>query len=137
MEHRGVFQNIGFYLGPIIAFIVFFSSPPDGLNQDAWNVVALGSWMAIWWGSEAIPIPATSLLPLIFFPLMGIGGLKEAAAPYASPIIFLLLGGFIIAMAMQRWNLHQRIALTILSMFGNRPTAIIGGFMAATAFLSM
>ncbi|MCK5040867.1 MAG: DASS family sodium-coupled anion symporter [Sphingomonadales bacterium] len=137
MGQRNIFQTIGFYLGPALALVVLLSSPPEGLSQNAWYVVALGSWMAIWWGSEAIPIPVTSLLPLIFLPLVGVGDLKAAAIPYSSPIIFLLLGGFIIAMAMQRWNLHQRIALTILSMFGSRPTAIIGGFMAATALLSM
>ena len=137
MGHKSIFQTIGFFLGPIIALIILLSTPPEGLSVNAWKTVALGSWMAIWWGSEAIPIPVTSLLPLIFLPLVGVSGLRDAAAPYASPIIFLLLGGFIIAMAMQRWNLHQRIALTILNMFGNRPTAIIGGFMAATALLSM
>lgn len=137
MGHRSIFQTIGFYLGPVLALIILLSEPPLGLSPDAWKVVALGSWMAIWWGTEAIPIPVTSLLPLIFLPLAGVGVMKDAATPYASSIIFLLLGGFIIAMAMERWNLHKRIALNILALFGDRPTAIIGGFMAATAFLSM
>lgn len=137
MGERTIFQTIGFYLGPLLASIILMSDAPTGLSTNAWQVVALGSWMAIWWGSEAIPIPITSLLPLVLLPLLGVGTLKEAAIPYASPIIFLLLGGFIIAMALQRWNLHKRIALNILVVFGQRPTMIIAGFMAATAFLSM
>ena len=94
-------------------------------------------WMATWWSTEAIPVPATSLIPLIFLPLFGITSPDQAARPYGDDVIFLLLGGFIIAMAMQRWNLHKRIALNILARVGGHPAALIGGFMAAAALLSM
>jgi sodium-dependent dicarboxylate transporter 2/3/5 len=93
--------------------------------------------MGVLWISEALPIPATALLPLVIFPLFGIAPLKEASAPYADPIIFLFMGGFMLSMAMQKWNLHRRIALGILAKVGSRPHAIIWGFLLATTFLSM
>jgi sodium-dependent dicarboxylate transporter 2/3/5 len=93
--------------------------------------------MAAFWLSEAIPIPATSLIPILAFPLVGAGSVAEATSPYANPVIFLFLGGFLIALAMERWDLHRRIALTILSRVGSRPTSVIGGLMLVTAFLSM
>ena len=87
--------------------------------------------------TEAIPIPATSLLPIAVYPLLNISDAKTAAAPYANPLIFLFMGGFIIALAMQRWNLHRRIALLIIATIGLTPKRLILGFMVATAFLSM
>jgi sodium-dependent dicarboxylate transporter 2/3/5 len=93
--------------------------------------------MAIWWMTAAIPVFATALLPLALLPLFGAGGIRETAAPYAHELIFLFMGGFIIALAMQRWGLHQRIALNALRLAGTRQTGIIAGFMAVTAFLSM
>jgi sodium-dependent dicarboxylate transporter 2/3/5 len=93
--------------------------------------------MAVWWMTEAIPIPATALLPLALFPTLGILDMPAAAAPYANEIIFLFMGGFIIAMAMERWGLHRRIALGIMAFIGTSPKRLILGFMVATAFLSM
>ena len=93
--------------------------------------------MAAWWATEAIPIPATSLVPIVLIPALGLGSVSDATAPYANPIIFLFLGGFTLGLAMQRWNLHRRIALHILLKVGTSPRRQIGGFMLATAFLSM
>lgn len=127
----------GLFLGPIAALILFFFPSPEGLQPAGWYTAAVGLWMAIWWITEAIPIAATSLLPLVLFPLIGAGSIDEAASPYANPLIFLFLGGFLIALAMQRWDLHRRIALQTIGSIGTTPTAIIIGFMAASAFLSM
>ncbi len=93
--------------------------------------------MATWWVTEAIPIPATALLPLALFPLLEVGSFRENAVPFANPIIYLFLGGFLIAGAMQRWGLPRRIALRSIRIFGTRPGAIIAGIMASCAFLSM
>lgn len=93
--------------------------------------------MAIWWVTEAIPIPATAMIPLVLFPLLGILPIGQTASPYANPIIFLFLGGFVIALAMERWELHRRIALWVVRMIGVQPHRLVLGFMIATAFLSM
>ena len=135
--NRYRYQKIGFVLGPLLGLILFFLPVPESMSPEAWKVVALAAWVAIWWGTEAIPIPATSLIPIVFLPLLGISTLSEASNPYASPIIYLLLGGFIIAMSMQRWNLHRRIALMILVRFGGKLENIVLGFMVSTALLSM
>jgi sodium-dependent dicarboxylate transporter 2/3/5 len=93
--------------------------------------------MAVWWVTEAIPIPATGLVPLVVIPLLGIGSIDEAARPFANPIIFLLLGGFLLALSMERWGLPRRIALRTIGALGHRPSAVMAGFMIASAFLSM
>jgi sodium-dependent dicarboxylate transporter 2/3/5 len=99
--------------------------------------LAVMVWMATWWLTEAIDIAATALLPLVLFPLTGVLDMKSAAAPYANPLIFLFMGGFLIALAMQRWGVAERLALLILGLAGSRATHVVGGFMAATALLSM
>ncbi len=134
---RETYQNIGLALGPIVGILIYLLPVPDGLSIEAWRVVSMALWMACWWATEAIPVPATSLIPVIFLPLAGITTAREATTPYSSPVIYLLMGGFIIAMAMQRWHLHRRIALMILAKFGSKPEALILGFMIATALLSM
>lgn len=131
------YQNIGLWLGPLLFLVLLILPAPEGLSASAWMLVAILAWMTTWWATEAIPVPATSLLPLILFPLSGIGSLSEAASPYAAPVIFLLLGGFIAAMALEKWDLHKRIALNIIAKVGDHPAAIIAGFMIASAFLSM
>lgn len=133
-------QNLpaaGFYLGIILFITVLLLPEPEGMSPDAWKTTALALLMASWWITEAIPIAATSLLPIVFLPLLGIAPIGDATAPYANPLIFLFLGGFIIAIAMQTWNLHRRIALRIIHFVGTRPSSIIIGFIIASAFLSM
>jgi sodium-dependent dicarboxylate transporter 2/3/5 len=98
---------------------------------------AVAVWMACWWLSEAIPVYATALLPLVLLPLLGAASMKAAAAPYAHELIFLFMGGFMIALAMERWGLHLRVALVTLRLVGNQPTNVVGGFMFVTAVLSM
>lgn len=141
-------KNTGLLLGPCLALILVLIGPPDvmvkigdadpvPLSFAAWATGALLVWMAIWWATEPIPIPATSLLPLVVLPLVGAGSPAAIASGYSSSIVLLLLGGFIIAMGIERWNLHKRIALNVVAQVGGHPVALIGGFMAATALLSM
>jgi sodium-dependent dicarboxylate transporter 2/3/5 len=128
---------IGLILGPLVLLTCILTDPPGGLSEKAWLTVGLAVLMAVWWSTEAIPIPATSLLPILLIPLLGIDTLAKATAPYANPTIFLFLGGFLLGLAMQRWNLHRRIALATLLAVGNQPVRQIAGFMIATAFISM
>jgi solute carrier family 13 (sodium-dependent dicarboxylate transporter), member 2/3/5 len=130
-------RQIGLLLGPLAFVVVLLLPPPAGMPPEAWRTAAVGVLMAVWWISEAIPIPATALLPLALLPLLRIAPVEGAASPYANPVIFLFLGGFLIAQAMQRWNLHRRIALRVIRAVGTRPVPLIGGFMLAAAFLSM
>lgn len=131
------YRIMGFWVAVGLFILMILLPAPQGLATNGWRVAAVGILMAILWVTESIPIPATSLLPLLFFPLFGIGTIKDAAVPYANPLIFLFMGGFIIAITMQKWNLHRRIALSIISSVGMNPRSIIAGFMIATAFLSM
>ena len=128
---------IGLILGPLLLITCLLTEPPGGLSGEAWLTVGLAGLMAIWWSTEAIPIPATSLLPILLIPLLGIDTLARATAPYANPTIFLFFGGFLLGLAMQRWNLHRRIALATLLAVGNQPSRQIAGFMIGTAFISM
>ena len=111
--------------------------PQGGLSDAAWRTAALGLWMAIWWATEARPVGVTAFIPLIFFAPLGITTLHKAAAPYANPILYLYLGGFLLALAMQRWDLHKRIALTLLTVSGTNGRSLVGGFMVTAALLSM
>lgn len=129
--------RIGLILGPLLLAVVLLIPAPEGLSPAGWRTVAVGGLMAVWWVTEAIPIPATALLPLVLFPTLGVSGINEAAAPFANPLVFLFLGGFVLALAMQRWELHRRIALNIVRAVGTRPHNLVLGFMLATAFLSM
>ncbi|CAN5855755.1 DASS family sodium-coupled anion symporter [soil metagenome] len=110
---------------------------PAGMSTAAWHTAAAGVLMAIWWVSEALPIAATALIPLALFPLLGILPMRATAAPYANPLIFLFLGGFVIALAMQRWDLHRRIALLVVKAVGTKPHSLVLGMMLASAFVSM
>ncbi|MEZ6028377.1 MAG: DASS family sodium-coupled anion symporter [Hyphomonadaceae bacterium] len=125
------------FLGVILAIVIQLLPRPEGLSPQAWLVVSMVALMVTWWVSEAIPIPATSLVPMVFLPIAGVSTIAQAAAPYADRTVMLLLGGFIIAKSVERWNLHSRIALTIVSRVGSSPHALIGGFMIASAALSM
>ena len=132
LEVKGKEQTWGAILG-----VVLLAPPPAGMPLEAWRVAAVAVLMAVWWTSEALPLPATALLPIVLFPLLGAAAPAVAAAPYADPIIFLLLGGFILGSAMQRWLLHKRIGLIAILLIGTTPNRLIGGFMLATALLSM
>jgi len=130
-------QLIALVAGPLAALIIHLLPAPEGMEPTAWNLVALTAWMVIWWLGEAIPIPATALLPIAMMPILGIETIGNVTANYGYHLIFLFLGGFVLAGAMQRWGLHRRLALHIVNMVGTSPGGIVAGFMLATAFLSM
>jgi len=133
----GWIGRIGAPLAALLVYLLLPSGPEADLSDAGRAAAAIGVLMAIAWMTEALPLPATSLLPIALFPLAGVRDIGEATAPYAHKFIFLFMGGFMIALAMEKWSLHRRIALRILLMVGTRPTRLIGGFMGATAFLSM
>ena len=111
---------------------MLISDAPEQLSAAGWATAAIGILMAIWWATEAVPIAVTALLPLACFPLLDISSIQETASPYANKVMYLFLGGFIVAFAMQRWNLHRRIALSILQVAGGNGSSLIGGFMQST-----
>jgi len=127
----------GIWVGIAVFLAMIFLPSPEGLSPEAWRTAAVTALMAIWWISEAIPIYATALVPIILFPFLGISDIGGATTPYANPIIYLFLGGFFLAIAMERWQLHRRIALSIVLRSGVKSTSIIFGFMLASALLSM
>ena len=128
---------IGLVLGPAAAVAVLASPAPEGLSQQGWWTAAVGLWMALWWMTEALPLAVTALLPVILFPLLDLRGIEETTPSYAHPLIFLFLGGFLLARAMQVWGLDRRVALTVLRLSGTGPRGMIAGIMGVTAFLSM
>lgn len=130
-------KQIGIYLGPVMFFLTLLFFNPPGLNDASRAVLASSLWIAIWWITEALPIAVTALLPMILFPLTGGMELADTTAAYGHKLVFLTLGGFSIAIAIEKWNLHKRIALHIISYIGTDLKMIILGFMVATAFLSM
>jgi len=128
---------LGLFLGPLL-FLLSLSLPqPEGMSPAGQGVAAVTLLMATWWISEAIPIAATALLPIVLFPLLGVMSTAQTTSAYANHLIYLFLGGFLIAMAMQKWNLHRRIALHTIRIVGVSPSRTLLGFMLATAFLSM
>ena len=130
-------QKIGLFLGPIVFIVIILFFHPEGLNKEANAILASAIWIAIWWITEALDIAVTALLPIVLFPLSGGLTLTETTASYGHKYIFLFIGGFILAIAIEKWNLHKRIALTIIRIVGTNVVHIILGFMVATAFLSM
>lgn len=133
-----LYQLIGRVLGPLVfAAMIGTEGAQEVMPNEAWRVAAVGLWMAIWWSTEAIPVPVTAFLPLVLFEPLGVFSLSEAAAPYANPTIYLYLGGFMMALAIERWNLHRRISLAILDRTGTDGRRLVGGFMFVAAALSM
>ena len=145
-------KKIGLFLGPAVFLLILLLPNPPGLNTEAWKVLAVAAIMLIWWVTEAVPLAVAAILPLVLLPLLAVqpindrgypAGIEEAmgigdvSPPYASPIVFLFMGGFMIALAMERWGLHRRIALNIVKLTGTNADGILLGFMLATAALSM
>jgi solute carrier family 13 (sodium-dependent dicarboxylate transporter), member 2/3/5 len=132
-----LWKRIGIIAGPLFFILIYFLSPVGTLNAKSITVLAVGSWMVTWWITEAIPIPITAMLPLVLFPVLGVAKMSEAAQPYGDPVIFLFMGGFILALGLEKYNLHQRIALNLIKLTGTSGNGIILGFMLATALISM
>ena len=130
-------RKIGLVIGVIFFLVTFQLSPPIGLSKQGWLVLIIAVWMAIWWMTEAVPMAVTAMIPIVLFPSLDLGSLKSVGSSYAGSAVILTLGGFIIGLALQRWNLHIRIAMRTVSWVGTEPRRVIGGFMIACAFLSM
>lgn len=136
MHKHPLSKRLGLFLGPIL-FITLLNVTFKTLTFEATVVLATASWMVCWWISEAVSISVTALLPLIIFPLTGVMAVNDVGANYGSSIVFLFFGGFVLALALEKVNLHRRIALTIIQKTGTSPNKVILGFMVATAFMSM
>jgi len=128
---------VGLALGPVLFVLILQVVEPGILSEKSITVLALGSWMVTWWATEAMPIPVTALLPMVIFPLTSVSTVREASAPYGDPVIFLFMGGFILALGLERHKLHQRIALGLIRLTGTSGNGIILGFMLSTALISM
>jgi len=136
-SNHPIVKQAGFIAGPLAFILITTLVGPDFISPSAGKVLAVATWMIIWWISEAAPVSITALLPLIIFPFLGIMKMSEAAAPYANPIIFLFMGGFMIALALEKHRLHERIALNLVRVTGTSGNGIILGFTIATGFISM
>jgi sodium-dependent dicarboxylate transporter 2/3/5 len=123
--------------GPLLFIVLQFFDAPKGMPESAYSLLSITLWMALWWVTEAVPIAVTALLPIILFPMTGAIDLETTTASYGHKYIFLYMGGFMLAIAIEKWNLHKRIALNIIKIIGTNVSKIILGFMVATAFLSM
>lgn len=132
-----LWKRIGIIAGPIFFILIYLLAPAGAINEKSITVIAVGSWMVTWWITEAIPIPITAMLPLVLFPVLGVAKMSEVAQPYGDPVVFLFMGGFILALGLEKYNLHQRIALNLIKLTGTSGNGIILGFMLATALISM
>tara|TARA_Y100001970_G_scaffold197694_1_gene240485 strand:+ start:5477 stop:6922 length:1446 start_codon:yes stop_codon:yes gene_type:complete len=130
-------ENFGFLLGVVAAVVVMLLPTPEGLSLEAHKTAALFLLMGIWWATEAVPVAVTALVPLALFPMLGILDIQSAANPYANKTIYLFFGGFLIATAIQKWDLHKRIALFVLEYAGSNGASLILGFMLTAAIISM
>lgn len=123
--------------GPLLFIVMLLMPGPEGISAEGQATLAVAGWMAAWWLTVAVPLVVTALLPLVLLPALSVATPSATATPYANPVIFLFMGGFFIATAMQRWSLHRRLALTVVARTGTSPRRLVAGFMLACAFLSM
>lgn len=137
MHRKTILKYSALVLGPLLFLIIQIANPQFWFPEIGWDVFSIALWMIVWWIFEAIPIFATALLPMVLFPSTKVFNLVDATSPYASPIIFLFMGGFMLALAMEKHQLHRRIALNLIRLTGTNANGIILGFMLATAVLSM
>lgn len=128
--------RVGRWLGPT-TFVLLLPAPLGNLDGDAQRLLAVIAWMAVWWVTEAVPLAATSLLPLVLFPLLDLQSVRDVAPSYSHHMVFLFLGGFVLALAVERSGLHRRVALAVLGAIGTSPRRLVWGFLLATAVLSM
>ena len=131
------YKKKGFWIGLGVFFIILFSPHPESLSSTGWTVAAIALLMAIWWATEAVPVPVTALLPLALFPVLGVNDIKTAALPYANPNIYLFMGGFILALGIESSGLHKRLALRMLITIGSSGAKLVGGFMLVSGVISM
>ena len=134
---KSVQKSLFLISGPLLFIILQYLDPPSGMPDKAYNLLSITLLMAIWWVTESVPIAITALLPIILFPMTGAVDLETTTASFGHKYIFLYMGGFMLAIAIEKWNLHKRIALNIIKIIGTNVSKIILGFMVATAFLSM
>lgn len=137
MNSISIRSKAGYILGIFILLFFIIYPIPGSLNPKGWWVAMVGCLMANFWITESIPIPITALFPLGFFPLLGVGEIGEVAKGFSNPLLFLFMGGFFLALAMERWNLHRRMALNVLKIVGTSPRQLVYGFFCATALISM
>lgn len=130
-------KTTGLIIGPILCFLISQLSHLGSLSPQAWNVLGVATWMITWWVTEATPMAVAALLPIVLFPAFGVFEMAETTAPYANPVIFLFMGGFLLALGLEEHGLHRRLALNLVKLTGVSANGIILGFMLATGFLSM
>jgi solute carrier family 13 (sodium-dependent dicarboxylate transporter), member 2/3/5 len=137
LKTSNILRLVSFLSGPLLFILIAYILPHTNITPGASKIMGIAAWMVLWWVTEAVPIPVTALIPLVMFPFLGVMKMSEAAAPYANHIIFLFMGGFLIAIALEKHRLHERIALKLISITGTSGNGIILGFMIATGALSM
>ncbi|MFO1377086.1 MAG: DASS family sodium-coupled anion symporter [Steroidobacteraceae bacterium] len=134
---RGAVQHAGLVAGGALLLAVLLLPAPAGWSAPAWHTAGITLLMGVWWATEALPLAATALVPVALLPMLGAGGLEAIGGAYGNSTVFLILGGFLVALAMERWNLHKRLAYSVVVRAGDRPRLLVLGMMVATAFVSM
>ncbi len=129
-------KRFGLIAGPLL-FVIINNLNIEFISEKADAVISVATWMITWWVTEAVSISVTALLPLVLFPLLKVMSINDVGANYGSPIVFLFFGGFVLALALEKVNLHKRIALNIIRLTGTSPIKVVLGFMIATGLLSM